>query len=389
MKNLLVICHGFPPYYGGAENAAYYLAREAAADGVAVTVVTSDIGGRLPPEDDHDGIRVVRLPVWKRRWTRHTVFELAHFRRVACRGVPAIADAVKPDYILAHFTLPAGDVARRLGAARGIPFGVVLHGSDVPGYQPRRFGLLYPLVRPCVRAVWQSAHRRIAVSRPLAALARQTWPGGEIDVVGNGVDTLLFSPAGRTNGDRPLSMRLLVVAQLVRRKGLQYLADALLRLPEVIRVRASVEIYGTGPEELMLRRRFGRTGVPVAFKGVVASEDLATAFREADLFVLPSLEEGLPLALLEAMASGLPVVAAAVGGIPSIVQHGENGLLVQPAAERPLVEALELLASDPDRRRRLGEAARRTAEHHGWDRVWRRYRQVMEGGAAPREETAP
>jgi glycosyltransferase involved in cell wall biosynthesis len=260
---------------------------------------------------------------------------------------------------------------------------VVLHGSDVPGYQPRRFRAVYPLVRPRARAVWRAAHRCIAVSHPLADLARQTWPEGRFFVIGNGVDTVKFTPAPPGNGDGSPLTRILAVAQLVHRKGLHHLADALGQFPDTRRRQVALEIYGTGPEEHRLRRTFARTGVPVAFRGMATGDELAQAFRKADVFVMPSLEEGLPLALLEAMGSGLPVVATAVGGIPEVVRHGVNGLLVEAASARLLGEALEQLVMNVDQRKALGAAARDTAEAHGWDRVWQRYRRVLEDGGDP------
>lgn len=144
-RRLLVISHGFPPYYGGAEHVAGHLAAAAVSSGRwNVDVLTSDIGGRLAPRDSWRGVTVVRVPGRKREWTNHTVSELLYFQLSALRRY----DLKRPDWILAHFSLPGGEVARQIAAKFGVPYTVVLHGSDVPGYQNSRFRVAYALVRP-------------------------------------------------------------------------------------------------------------------------------------------------------------------------------------------------------------------------------------------------
>lgn len=377
MKKLLVICHGFPPYYGGAEHAAYYLAREAAASGsFEVTVLTSDIGGRLPAEERMDGMQVVRVHARKRKWTHHSVFELYSFLRSASAALPSLAARVRPDLVLAHFSVPAGELARRLHCGAGTPYAVVLHGSDVPGYQPKRFGAIYPLMRPMVRRAWRSARRVIAVSCELRDLARTTWPDGVIDVIGNGVDLDLFAPRDRGAEAAAGPTRLIVVSQLIERKGLPHLLEALRMLSDE---KVTLRIYGTGPCEAELKKLAQQTGLGdrVSLMGLVGRDVLARALAESDLFVLPSLQEGAPLALLEAMASGLPVVASRTGGIPGILTDGREGLLVEPARPAALAAALEKLVSDPPLRRELGMRARARALEFSWQTVWKRYEAAL------------
>ncbi len=378
-RRLLVISHGFPPYYGGAEHAAGYLARAAAASGRwTVEALTSDIGGRLPARETWHGCDVIRVRTRKRAWARHTAPELLDFFRAAtaCRAVS------QPDWIFAHFSLPAGGVARTFARRLGAPYAVVLQGSDVPGYQNRRFGPLYALVRPWLRRVWRDAAAVFAVSESLRTLARRTWPGGRIEVIPNGVDPDLFQPlenrAVRTSNPWKTAV---VTAQLIERKGLQYLLDALASLPPDVRGRLRLKVYGTGPYADALRRRAQAAGLTdrVEFAGLVEHEALPDLYRTADLFVLPSLEEGLPLALVEAMASGLPAIATAVGGIPTLVRDGENGLLVPPADAPALARALTRLLTEETLLERLASAARASVAPWSWARLWERYEARMTG----------
>lgn len=383
-QRLLVICHGFPPYYGGAEHAAWYLAREAVRTGRwDVKVLTSDIGGRLPSRETREGLEILRVHAPKRQWTRHTVSELVRFFLAARRPADHLARAWKPDVTLAHFSVPAGELARGLWRRHGVRYAVVLHGSDVPGYQPARFGWVYPLLRPVVRRVWQEARQVIAVGDGLAGMAHLTWPEGAIQVIANGVDTDAFL-GGKPGETADGTVRLLVVAQLIERKGLGVLFEALGRLGSG--VRWQLGICGAGPCEAAFRQQVARLdlGERVQFHGLVAHGELAAMLCRTDLFVLPSLQEGLPLALLEAMAAGVPVIATAVGGIPTVVKHDQNGLLVNPGDADGLALAIGELAGSPERRRRLAQAARQTAMQYAWPAVWNRYEEVLvrEGSAA-------
>ncbi|MBP7009819.1 MAG: glycosyltransferase, partial [Kiritimatiellae bacterium] len=330
-RRLLVVSHGFPPYYGGAEHAAGHLAAAAASSRRwSVDVLTSDIGGRLPSCETWRGVNVVRVPARKRHWTNHNVVELLSFLRSASRNI----ELKRPDWILAHFTLPGGEVARRWAGRFGVPYAVVLHGADVPDSQKRRFGAVYPLIKPLVRRVWRQAARVIAVSDGLRELALRTWPEGRIEVVPNGVDIERFRPAEMPTVRDGGTLVVVAVARLVEIKGLQHLIAALARIPADMRSQIRLRLCGTGPYEGELRRQVREAGLDeqVEFAGLIAYDEIPRQLRQSDVFVLPSLQEGLPLSLLEAMASGLPVVATAVGGIPGVVKDGVNGLLVPAAA---------------------------------------------------------
>ncbi len=375
-RRLLVICHGFPPYYGGAEHVAWYLAREAARTGRwEVKVLTSDIGGRLPAQESRDGLDIVRVRAPKRAWARHTTGELVRFLLAARRPTDRLARTWRPDMTLAHFSVPAGQLARGLNRRHGIPYAVVLHGSDVPGYQPGRFRWVYPLLKPVVRAVWKGSTPVIAVSEALAVLARDTWPGGPVTVIENGVDTETFRPSGQAPAGGAL--RLLVVAQLIERKGIHVLLEALSRLPAAMAWR--LDVCGTGPAEAALRAQAAALGLGerVTFRGLVAHDALPDVMRAADVFVLPSSQEGLPLALLEAMATGLAVAATPVGGIPRVVTGNVNGMRLAVGDVGGTAAVIETLANDTALRRRLGAAARATADGYAWSAVWAAYEKAL------------
>ena len=379
---LLIICQGFPPYHGGAERAAGNIAREA-AKGQEVHVLTSDIGGRFPSCETVDGVHVLRVPCRKRKRNRHSVAELINFYMVAHRRLTEVHRQVNPDHTLAVFTMPAGVLALNMAGRFGVPYSVVLQGSDVPGYQPQRFQLLHPLMKLVARKVWRGAAHVTAVSAGLAELARRTWPDGRIAVIPNGVDTESFYPGPARHAAE--TVKIILLSQLIERKGLHFLAEALKNMDPSLRARCRVEIFGMGPfrgklEEITDKYELQTT---IVFRGLLDSEHIPDALRAADIFILPSLQEGLPLSLMEAMASGLAVIATSVGDVPSVVTNGTNGLLVPPSNSEALQHAVTSLVESPDLRNRLGKEARRTAEKYSWTAIWKQYADLI--GAHRRE----
>ncbi len=183
--------------------------------------------------------------------------------------------------------------------------------------------------------------------------------------------THVFNPigienAGRASSDGSGPMHLLFVGAYGRRKGIYELMAALARVRQDghdVRVRV------VGPPEFpdevdRLAEAIRGLGLEdaVALTGPLAADEVAGELLAADVFCLPSHREGLPMAILEAMAVGLPVVVTSVGGIPDVVRDGDSGLVVPPGDVQSLADALAALAADPELRRRLGARASAVVE---------------------------
>ena len=177
----------------------------------------------------------------------------------------------------------------------------------------------------------------------------------------NGVEITLYQRPHRENGagKSPAPPTLLCVARLEHEKGV----DNLLRALEILSSRAvscTCTIVGSGRLERELRETCARTGLASTVKFNGFAEDVRPFLETSDIFVLPSRNEGLPYALLEAMASGLPCVATDVGGISDAISHGMNGMVVPPESPEALADAISELLNDPDKRSKMGELARAT-----------------------------
>jgi len=164
--------------------------------------------------------------------------------------------------------------------------------------------------------------------------------------------------------------RLLAVGRLSREKGLDLLLDAVHRLVGEGR-KLTLDIVGEGVEKAVLERQIHGLGMEstVTLRGYVRfGDDLLACYRSAEVFVLPSRSEGVPQVLLEAMACGTPVVAAAVGGVPYLIEEGENGLLVRPDDVEALAETIKKILDDPRLAEHLSCHGRHFVKEHTLER---------------------
>lgn len=222
------------------------------------------------------------------------------------------------------------------------------------------------------------AHRILTVSEAGADALRPLVPGTPVDVVDNAVDTASFQQAALA-GDPPV---LLYVGTLSRRKGIDDLVTALELLREREGPAFSLQVVGgsaeVGEDEAeQLRSRVRAAGLEDALLGSCSSDQVQARLRAADVFVLPSHWEGQPIAILEAMATGLPVVVTSVGANPQVVRDGVDGRVVPPHDPDALADALAQVLGDAPLRRRLGEQARaRAVERHDTARLRQRLTEI-------------
>jgi glycosyltransferase involved in cell wall biosynthesis len=153
------------------------------------------------------------------------------------------------------------------------------------------------------------------------------------------------------------------VGRLEKQKGLEYLIEAARLLAER-GLRPQLLLVGDGREREALSRQAAEAGVEVTFTGFLGEAERDAALAAIDVLVMPSIGEALPLALIEAMGAGKPVVATTVGGIPEIVQEGESGFLVPPAEAGAFADRLAPLVAEAGLRVRCGEAARQFFAAH-------------------------
>jgi glycosyltransferase involved in cell wall biosynthesis len=228
------------------------------------------------------------------------------------------------------------------------------------------------------RLLYGTLVRRVAAIAP--AVADCLREGGvdpaRVDVIEDAVDPERTRPSRPREAMRdalgvaPDEVLVLGVGALFERKGWDVLLEAFAALAPDVRDRSVLRIAGDGPEREALRTRLEALGLEKRAGLLGFRDDVGDLLHASDVFVLPSRREGLGVACLEAMATGLPVVASRVGGLGQVIDDGETGLLAPPADPAPLADALARLVCDPDLRDRLGKAARaRVLERYLPDRL--------------------
>jgi glycosyltransferase involved in cell wall biosynthesis len=197
---------------------------------------------------------------------------------------------------------------------------------------------------------------------------------GHLWYVPNGTEERFFINRDYRRKGTP---RLLFIGTWIDRKGAYYLADAFQRLTQR---RADIELTVAGclvPVEEVTRSFAPESRSKIHVLPFVKREDMPAVYADHDIFVFPSLMEGMPLALLEAMATGMPVVTTETCGMSDVVEDDFDGLLVPVANTDKMLEAVERLCDSPELRERLGREAQRTTRRYTWERVGQKLEKVL------------
>lgn len=368
----------FPPLGGGTGVVNYYLLQEMArSQDVTVDLVTSSRSGTAyETERFADRITIYKVPVDNRNIHHASNLELLRYGWRGLRMARRLLKQHRYDVSFAFAGVPAGALSYVLSLTHGLPYVLSLQGPDVPGFEAR-YNYLYPLLTPLIKKIWRRASAVTAISADQVLLAHRTMPDQPLVIIPNGVETELFAPAS-DEMKRPFT--IICVARLIERKGQHHLLQALAQLRVTCTQPLRLIFVGTGDAEAQLRGLADSLQVAeaVTFKGFVSREQMPTLYREADVFVLPSQQEGMSIALLEAMASGLPVIVTDTGGTAELVTQGQNGEIVPWSDVHALTRALHNLLNAETLRRQMGAESRRRALQFGWPVLATRYIELCE-----------
>ena len=372
---VLLINYEYPPLGGGAGNATAHLAREFTLFGAEVMVLTSGFRG-LPRQEISAGLTIKRIPTIRRLVDRCTPLEMLIFMMSATPVALRLTRSWRPHVTIAFFGIPCGPVAYSIKAIYGVPYIVSLRGGDVPGFQPYDLALYHRLMRPIIRFLWHQAASVVANSQGLRVLAQSTDPHLTILVIPNGVDVKRFRPGGSPARNGPV--RLLYVGRLTYQKGVDIFIQALHKLKSEIQFE--VELVGDGNARRSLERMVQQFGLVdrLHFAGWLDPSEIPPRYQQADIFVLPSRDEGMANVILEAMASGLPVIATNIAGNTDLVRHGANGLLVPPDSPEKLADAISELINKVELRQRMGSLGSDLVEGgYSWSRTAKQYLELI------------
>lgn len=370
---ILMLDNEFPPLGGGTGVVNYHLLEEFARHpDVWVDLVTSSrTRGSYEQEQFAERIAIYKVPVDNQNIHHSTNVELLRYSGRGLRLSYELARRKRYDLSFAFAGVPAGAMSYALRLLTGLPYIVSLQGPDVPGFEAR-YNTIYPVLKPILRRVWADAAYVTAISEAHRDLAHQLMPHLPIPIIYNGVDDRSFTPrTSRPEGP----IHLICVGRLIERKGQHHLLEAFAQLRAGRAEPLRLTFVGTGDAEDQLKGLAAGLGIAedVSFLGFVAREAMPAVYHTADLFVLPSQSEGMSIALLEAMAAGLPVVVSDTGGTSELVRADQNGQIVPWADVPALVAALARMLAQRERWGAMGAASRATALQFRWEAVAQEY----------------
>lgn len=374
MRILITTDYFAPHRGGGVEVVVEEMASRYAAAGHEVRILTMQTAGG-PRRERINGYEVIRFPSIS--LTRLVGLQLTVSPSYRWRIARELGDFA-PDVVNVHNLFFTTTVVTASAAQKaGIPVVTTLHLGDVgeiSGWKGRAAAAYEMAVG---KRVLRCSDHLIAVSEAVATHARGLGDTNiSIDVIANGVDLDAYHPATETKGDSDAVVGIFV-GRLLPNKGPHYLLEALHRLPADLNYL--IRVAGDGPMLPELERITAVHGLTDRVEFLGLRTDVPTLMREADFFVRPSTLEGMPLTVLEAMASGIPVVATDVAGTGEAVVDGQTGILVAPGDTGALAEALVTMIRSPQTRLEMGLAGRRRVEaSFGWESAAERSLEVLD-----------
>ncbi len=364
-KKILQLLHGLST--GGAEVLADRFGRRL-ADSYDVEFACLDNIGEIGERLQASGFPVTHLH-------RGSGIDFGCIRRLA-----KLIRTESVDLIHAHQYTPFFYSLATRWLRSSCPILFTEHGRFLPDY-PRRKRMLFNRLMlgrtDCVVAVGNDVKRALVENEGL--------PCDRIEVIYNGIPVETFNPEGhlgarqRLREDLGLPADAMVAVQVAR---LDYLKDHLSAIRAIAKTTAAANIHlivvGDGPEQAKIVQEINACEIADRVHLLGLRDDVAELLAAADILLLTSISEGIPLTLIEGMSAGLPIVSTNVGGVPEIVTDGVHGLLCAAGDSAALAAHMIRLAADPELRQRMGNAGRCEArERFSEDLMHAKYQQVI------------
>jgi len=369
--NILMLNYEFPPIGGGAGQAHLSILKKYAQDSeLKVDVLTSAPMPGFFAESLADNVHIYKVGVHKKNLHHWHKMEVVEWLAKSRSYYRALLRDNHYDLVHAFFGFPTGWLCYR--TAQRMPYIISLRGSDVPG-QHARLQLEYRILAPLFRRIWKKAAALVACSEGLKARALRFLPSADVSVIPNGVELERFrpaQPAERKDG----TLELLTVGRLSVTKRVEMLIDAVEMLHKAgLKVHFTVAGGGGGGIKERLRQMvFDRNLADVVkIAGRVDAEKMPDIYRKSDVFISASVQEGMSNAMLEAMASGLPIVTTRCEGVEELI--ADNGIVVEQPGAGAIAQVVRTLAQDGRLYDLMRAAARKQAEKFSWQNVADQY----------------
>lgn len=373
---ILVISHEYPPIGGGGANACLFLTREFAKAGHEVTILTASFG-QLPKEEvTPEGVTIKRVKCKRKHEASSSFAEMFSYLLAAWKKAGTLVRQNQFDFCLVFFGIPSGPLAFYLKKRYNLRYLIRSGGGDIPGTQ-KRFDIIYKILSPALRTIWKQSEGIVANSEGLKKRAQNFESRYPVYVVENGVDADYFKPAPDKRIDSIVN--ILFVSRLIERKGLQYIIPKLNTIQKQVKEKTGrnvrLTIVGDGPYKEHLEHLVDEYACrdSVLFMGKKDKNELDVIYQSADLFILPSQWEGMPNVVLEAMASGLPIVMTPCEGSGELIT--DNGYISD--LEHFDSKIIQLCVDEKLRAQMSQNSMKAVKERFSWQRAAKKYLELM------------
>lgn len=368
---ILMVSHEYPPIGGGGANACMNLAKGLQKLNHEVVVLTTWYP-ELPRYAEEKKLLIVRLPSRRKHLSHCSFGEMFSYLWLALKESVRMQKEKKFDVVMVFFAIPSGPVGYYLKKRFGVPYIIRFGGGDIPGFQ-NRFKLVYKFIGPFEKVIWKQAEALVANSKGLYKLAKHFYDKQAIKIIPNGVDVDVFQ--AESTDEKKKTYQILFVSRLIERKGLQFIIPQMKSLQEACDRKVMLTVVGDGPYRKVLENLAVDEGVAesVVFAGQKDKNELLYYYNMADVFILPSKKEGMPNVVLEAMASGLPIIMTPCEGSDELIDGNGYAVVAEQFGEK-----LALLEKDEELRAWMAQkSVELVHERFMWEAVVKQYEKIL------------
>lgn len=336
MKNVLILNYEYPPIGGGAGVMTQYLATGLAKKGLGITVLSTWFDG-TPEVEENGSLKIIRIKSKRKASYRSNPIEMLDWMRKAIKFARAYCAENKVDLVVCNFTMPGGVVGYSLFKKFKTPYIILSHGHDVPWFYPGKMFFYHLFLYPLIYLVSVKSSALVSLTKKLKKNADNlTGKPDRNKVIPNGINTGLF-----VNSEPPSGVfTLLFVGRLEDQKDPMTFLKALNLVKDKIPFNAI--LLGDGALRQSLEAFISKNNLRafVEVKGKQPYNAMPAFYAAAHVYVMTSLHEGMPLALIEAACTGKYVISTPVSGSDELVFEGKNGLLVEYRNEQQVADAI-------------------------------------------------
>jgi phosphatidylinositol alpha-1,6-mannosyltransferase len=372
---ILMLNNEYPPYGGGTGIVNKEIIEQLAKiPNIQIDLITGNQEKSSITIQFTDKIRIIRLGLNRKNIHHASSWELVKYTIKAFLKARKMHRAEKYDFSFAWSTVPAGFISYLLKLFYKLPYMVRIGGTDIPGYEDR-YKTIYKVITPLIKKVWKNSKLLISKCLREKGMVEAINPKLPIQIITNGINLEFFEPKQETENE---ILTIICPARLIKLKSQDLLIKAIAVLKEK-GIVMKLNLVGFGDEIENYKQLAKHLNVlqQVDFKGYVPREKMVGEYHKADIFALPSQNEGMSNALIEGMACGLPVVVSNVGGTDELVIDGENGYVFPVGDLNYLCSVLEKMANNRTALNGMGRKSRRMVEPLKWELITDKYLAVF------------